>query len=350
MINFRFHLVSLVAVFLALGLGILVGSTVIDQGIVNRLDSEISHVRKENSKVEAASKTLSQQNKQLQQYLDEVAPFVGDGRLEQQSIAVIAEKGVDSSVVKQTEALLRGAGADVPAVLRLEDPWKLDTETHLQALQSALGLQGSAPATRDAALNLLARRLAKAPRPTTATSTTTSSTTTTTTTTTTAAAGATAAGGGTTTSVPATVTHVDALDALEKAGFLSVVDGDASQFDTFPTYATDVLVITGDDSDFAGTDLAAALVRATIRAKLPTVVAAAYDEGNDPATAPQRGAALASVLDDQVLSRETSTVDDLELQQGRIAVVLALETIGSGNSGHYGYGSGASAPLPPHRS
>ena len=45
MINFRFHLVSLVAVFLALGLGILVGSTVIDQGIVNRLDSEINHVQ-----------------------------------------------------------------------------------------------------------------------------------------------------------------------------------------------------------------------------------------------------------------------------------------------------------------
>ena len=48
MINFRFHLVSLIAVFLALGLGILVGSTVIDQGIVNRLDSEINNVRKEN--------------------------------------------------------------------------------------------------------------------------------------------------------------------------------------------------------------------------------------------------------------------------------------------------------------
>ena len=63
-----------------------------------------------------------------------------------------------------------------------------------------------------------------------------------------------------------------------------------------------MLVITGDDSDFAGTDLTAAVVRAMTKAKLPTVVAAAYDQGSDPATAPQRGAALASVLDDQVLS------------------------------------------------
>jgi hypothetical protein len=85
------------------------------------------------------------------------------------------------------------------------------------------------------------------------------------------------------------------------------------------------------------------------KAKLPAVVAAAYDAGSDPATAPQRGAALAAVLDDQVLSKATSTVDDLELTQGRIAAVLALETIASGTTGHYGYGSGASAPLPPDR-
>ena len=115
MINFRFHLVSLIAVFLALGLGILVGSTVIDQGIVNRLDSEINGVRKENSAREATSRQLSQENSQLQQFIDQSAPFVGDGRLDQHSVAVIAERGVDSGVVKHTEQALQAAGAEVPA-------------------------------------------------------------------------------------------------------------------------------------------------------------------------------------------------------------------------------------------
>ena len=59
MINFRFHLVSLIAVFLALGLGILVGSTVVDQVIVDRLDSEISSVSHE-------SNQLKSENSQLQ--------------------------------------------------------------------------------------------------------------------------------------------------------------------------------------------------------------------------------------------------------------------------------------------
>ena len=121
MINFRFHLVSLVAVFLALGLGILMGSTVIDQGIVDRLDREIKSVRNENSKVEAQNSDLTKQNKQLQQYIDDLSPYAGAARLDGLSVAVVAENGVDGDVVKQTETMLRDAGADVPAVLSLDD-------------------------------------------------------------------------------------------------------------------------------------------------------------------------------------------------------------------------------------
>ena len=37
MISFRYHLVTIVAVFLALGLGVLAGTTVLDQALVDRL-------------------------------------------------------------------------------------------------------------------------------------------------------------------------------------------------------------------------------------------------------------------------------------------------------------------------
>src|SRR5271154_6681457 len=134
MINFRFHLVSLIAVFLALGLGILVGSTVIDQGIVNRLDSEINNVRKENKAREATSKQLAKQNSQLQQFANQVGPFAGDGRLEQGSVVLVAERGIQSSAVKQTQQALQEAGADVPAVLWLDDSWRLDSDARVQAL------------------------------------------------------------------------------------------------------------------------------------------------------------------------------------------------------------------------
>jgi hypothetical protein len=225
-------------------------------------------------------------------------------------------------------------------VLSLEDSWRLETDAQLQELQSALNLSGDATTTRDAALAMLARRLAKAPASNTVTSTTTTQT------------GPTTAARSTAASTPGSAS-LDALTALEKAGFLGVIDGDASAFQTFPALTPTVLVITGDKSHFAGTDLSAAFVRSLTAAKLPTVLAAAYEPGNDVNTAPDRGDAIAPVLDDQTLSRAASTVDDIELVQGRVAAVLALQAISGGNLknvGHYGYGSGAAAPLPPHQS
>src|SRR5260221_14284003 len=95
MINFRFPLVSLVAVFLAMGLGILVGSTVIDQKIVNRLDTEIRRVSKDNDERKGESKKLANENADQQDFIGLAAPYVGDGRLDGQSVAIVAERGAD---------------------------------------------------------------------------------------------------------------------------------------------------------------------------------------------------------------------------------------------------------------
>ena len=152
------------------------------------------------------------------------------------------------------------------------------------------------------------------------------------------------------TSTTTTPPPVDVITALQDAGFLSVTDGNASEFASFPDQAAHVLVVTGDKSHFAGTGVTSALARALVRADLPAAVAAVYDAGNDPSNAPERGAALASIRDDRVLSKAVSTVDDLDLEQGRIATTLALAVVANGDIGHYGYGSDASAPLPPHPS
>ena len=46
MINFRFHLASLIAVFLALAIGIVMGSTVVKEATVKGLRSEIHRVER----------------------------------------------------------------------------------------------------------------------------------------------------------------------------------------------------------------------------------------------------------------------------------------------------------------
>ena len=267
MINFRFHLVSLVAVFLALGLGILVGSTVIDQGIVNRLDSEINSVRKENSAREATSKQLAKQNSQLQQFVDQVAPFVGDGRLDGQSVALVAERGVDSGAVKQTEQALQQAGADVPAVLWLDDSWQLDSDARVQAL--AVGARRAGNASSVARRRA---RPARAPARQGAGATPTSTTT--------RAArrprrdstASTSSARRPTTSSPPTAPPVDVLTALEQAGFLSVTDGNASAFDGVPGRTRSTCSRSpATTATSPGPTSPPSFARALVDAKLPTV-------------------------------------------------------------------------------
>jgi hypothetical protein len=335
MINFRFHLVSLVAVFLAMGLGILVGSTVIDQKIVNRLDREINSVRNENKTRKAESKELARQNSDQQDFIELAAPYVVDGRLDGQSVAIVAERGVDGGVVKKTQTLLRGAGADVPVVLWLDDSWLLDTDSRRADLASALGIQaGDQAAIRVQALDRLARRFEHPPSATVSSTSSTRPRSTST------------GGAATTTTVPPS----DLLTQLDDAGFLSVTDGNASELADFPNRVAHVLLITGDNSHFLGTGMTSAFTRALTRARVPAVVGAIYDAGNDTEHPRERGAALASVLDDRVLSKAVSTLDDLEMEQGRIGATLALEVVANGAIGHYGYGPDASAPLPPHSS
>ncbi len=336
MINFRFHLVSLVAVFLALGLGILVGSTVVDQKIVDRLDSDIASVRRDNAERRETNKQLAQENAQLREFVDQVAPYAGDARLDGESVAVIAESGVDGDTVEVTAQALRDAGAEVPGVVWLEDAWQLDTEKRVQELQTALGVDGSVARTRETAFE-------RAGRSTRAAAGSGSNAT---------AARPTSRGARASTSTTgAAAPSIDALTALEQAGFVRITDGALSDFDAFPTRAPSVVVITGDGSDFLGSGFTTAFVRAVVATEAPTALAAVYEPGDDSENAPERGAVLASVLDDQALSGTVTTIDDLDLPQGRIASVLALAIQAeNGQIGHYGYGAGASAPMPPHAS
>ncbi|MDQ3767632.1 MAG: copper transporter, partial [Actinomycetota bacterium] len=55
MIDFRYHLISLVAVFLALGLGILLGSAVLGQNFTSRLRRAVENVEGSNDRLRAAN-------------------------------------------------------------------------------------------------------------------------------------------------------------------------------------------------------------------------------------------------------------------------------------------------------
>ena len=112
-----------------------------------------------------------------------------------------------------------------------------------------------------------------------------------------------------------------------------------------------MLLITGDDSHFVGTDMTVGVrARAACAPMSRRSSPRSTTPAATPSTAPARGASLASILDDQVLSKAVSTVDDLDLVQGRIGAVLALEVVGSGDSRSLRLRPDATTPLPPHPS
>jgi hypothetical protein len=105
-----------------------------------------------------------------------------------------------------------------------------------------------------------------------------------------------------------------------------------------------MLLLGGPESTVAARGTARELTRALVAASAPTVVGEVYAESDG---APDRGTWLAPIRNDEALAAAVSTVDDVDLVQGRVASVLALGDLATGVVGSYGYGIGAKSVLPP---
>ncbi len=75
MVNFRFHLVSLTAVFLAIAIGIAIGATVVDQATVDALQNRLRSV-------ERGVQQTHGENDRLRQQLDGWARFAEEAEAE----------------------------------------------------------------------------------------------------------------------------------------------------------------------------------------------------------------------------------------------------------------------------
>src|SRR6266508_2854453 len=121
MINFRFHIVSLIAVFLALAVGVVFGATVVNSAIVDRLNDRIDRVEKNANARKAESDELRSEVGQLQGYIDDTKDFSVSGRLAGVTLATIVTRDVDADAVKQTVELAQRAGARAPGIIWLEE-------------------------------------------------------------------------------------------------------------------------------------------------------------------------------------------------------------------------------------
>jgi hypothetical protein len=307
MINFRFHIVSLIAIFLALALGVVIGAGVIDRGVVDTLNSRLDRVEAKSSRISKENDALSTRNQQLEGAIGNLQPFAVSGRLAGDDIGVIAVRGVDSDSTTATVTSLQQADATVSGTLWLEAKWKLGTDGDVKALQTALGSTTKNKTTlRAEAWTQLADRLSNP-----------------------------VAAGGDGTS--------DLLAVLRDAGFLGFDGVGSMTINEFPGRSPGVALIVGNEGSVPATTVVVPAATALHNAKIPLVVAGVWNQVTD---GPDR-AEVVQPLRDSDLERSVSTVDDLDQPQGPVTVTLALSDLflATPTVGHYGYGP-KTQPLP----
>jgi hypothetical protein len=111
--NLRYHIASLVAVFLALSVGLLLGTIVVERGVLSAQRSTlVEGIRQDVDKVNAANQQLKATNGALSAYAAATAPEVVRGVFEGRTVLVLADPEAGETVARTTDAV-KLAGGDV---------------------------------------------------------------------------------------------------------------------------------------------------------------------------------------------------------------------------------------------
>jgi hypothetical protein len=328
MLSFRFHIVSLVAVFLALAIGILMGTTVVSRETlaqlrtqIARADDEIDELQAQRDELEAQ---LDEEHDRTERYIAESFPLLVADRLVDQPVMVLAADGIDGDPLDRLQESLAAAGAVFEGTIWLNERMTMEDEDDVAEVARLLGRSSTdAGATRQALLLRLADELVEPV-------------------------------GTTVPDEPADAGEEAApplLLELLTAGFIDYEPPSGGEDDRIvPEPGTRFVVVAGTGSDLPSDGVLYPLLRAiAVSGETAPAVAA---EGGDPDTEdgeePSEPAPFVGPLRaDNTLAERVSTVDNLDTPAGLAAIVFALQQLQLGAVGHFGVAESAQRLLPP---
>ena len=144
MIDFRYHLVSIVAVFLALAIGIVIGASALKPDVLKVLDNASSHEQRQISTQQAKISNLQNQLASNEAFAQAAAPRLLSGLLAGQQVALVTAPGADATTVNGVTAALKLAGAEITTQAALQ-PSFFDTSAGTQISLKALAQQTAPP-------------------------------------------------------------------------------------------------------------------------------------------------------------------------------------------------------------
>jgi hypothetical protein len=363
MVNLRYHIVSLTAVFLALGIGLTLGSSFLDRVTVETLNNQLTTLEGQIGETRAENRDLGRRAGALAErdslLADQLGERVLSGRLDEVPVLVIATAGTEEAWVERTMSALGASGAEVSGTWWLTDRFSLEDEAQVTDLAGALGLTTThAERLRRSATVRLADVLLDGAE-----------------TTADRADGEQETGEvgdpgpadpGAEPADPEPATEddqpaTDALDgvepelvaALRAAGFVEYqqASSDAEGPIRLRTGGMRYVIVTdGAEGDAEAPFLRGLVAELARTGPVPLVIAQGSAGGLAPGHDDEEGSRTTAVGDlraDEELTTRLSTVDSLDTAAGLLALVLALEDLAEGTTGHYGVTSSAMRLLPP---
>ncbi|MFF8768113.1 copper transporter [Nocardiopsis dassonvillei] len=149
MIDFRYHLVSIVAVFLALTVGLVLGTTMLQDPLLNTLQSETADLRSQSEELRAERDAADQVNAGADRMAEAVSDDTLAGLLTDLGVVVVSAPGADTETADALAGRVEQAGGEVVGRVQISDAF-LDggnatfvDELALQITQDPQDLSGS---------------------------------------------------------------------------------------------------------------------------------------------------------------------------------------------------------------
>ena len=313
MIDFRYHLVSIVSIFMALAVGIVLGAGPLKEDIGNRLTKEVTALRAEKTQLRTELDTALRGTSARDTYSSAVAPAVIKNQLAGKIVALVVMPGTDGDLVKDTTASLTSAGAKVGSMVTLTDLWadplkRSFRNTLANQLAGLVGAPLGTSSPDDLAATVLARSiLVGKDQP----------------------------------SGPPSISASAALDGL-KAGDLVKVAPDQIVRSSSVVFLAGAVKGANQEETDARLASYVQLVR-LLEAGGSGAVVATVSNTTDLSLS---GNLVAAVRKDTDAVKVISTVDDADLPMGQATIVLALVQEHAGGAGQYGLAADAQAVAP----
>lgn len=121
MVNFRYHLVSLVAVFLALAVGVVLGAGPLQQSV--DAASQGKNMAKQARELETKLAEVKQAQSEQESYIQDLGKEILPGTLQGKKIAFVSLPGSQTEALTSITDAIEEAGGEIISTVELTDAW-----------------------------------------------------------------------------------------------------------------------------------------------------------------------------------------------------------------------------------